>query len=185
MEAWGGAVSPQNSRCDVLPQIQISSLLSSASVFLLVPAALKLNSRLWNRSKQGSSEMTLCLFLLPSFPFHSHPAPSTPNTPSATTQAMFLILNKILSHLMARENLSVSLCLERSLPYVAGPFLSFRLQLACHGNTYFPEAFLTTDGIFLTWAFSIMLTPLDFFFTEHYLHWTFSCVFIVGLSPLD
>lgn len=156
MEAWGGAISPPNSRCDVLPQIHISSLFSSASVFLLVPAAHKLNSRLWNRSKQGSSEMNLCLFLLPSFPFHSHPPPSTPNTPSATTQAMFLVLNNILSHLMARENLSVSFCLECSLPYVAGSFLSFRLQLACHGNTYFPEAFLT-------WAFSIMLTPLDFF----------------------
>lgn len=94
------------------------------TVFLVVPTAHKLNSRLRNQSKRGSSEMTLCLFLLPSFTFQSHPSPSTPNTPSSTTQAMFLVLDKILSHLMARENLSVSLCLNILFP--------MWLALSCH-----------------------------------------------------
>lgn len=121
LEAWGGAVSPQNSHVIFFLKFTLAHFSLPLTVFLVVPTAHKLNSRLRNWSKQASSEMTLCLFLLPSFAFQSHPSPSTCNTPSSTTQAMFLVFDKILPHLMARENLSASLCMNVLFPMWLAP----------------------------------------------------------------
>lgn len=109
---WGSFATEQP--CDILPQIHIGSLLSPAY-------SLSRGSHCSQAKLQTAELEQTSLFLLPSFAFQSHPSPSTCNTPSSTTQAMFLVFDKILPHLMARENLSASLCLNVLFPMWLAP----------------------------------------------------------------